>query len=82
LKYSIIEPFENALLHLENLALRATPGIRKVLEGNTGGDPPLGISFGRIVDIMAFEANPPAKFRFLWHNPIHCILFFVFRIKR
>jgi hypothetical protein len=54
LNHSFIEPFEDALFDLEDIALRATPVIRKILEWNTGRDPALGVSFGRIVDIMTF----------------------------
>ena len=57
---SVIEPFEHALFYLQDLAFRATPGIRKILEGDTGRYPPFGVTFCRIIDIVAFKANPPA----------------------
>jgi hypothetical protein len=54
LNHSFIESFEDALFDLEDIALRATPGIREILKWNTRWDPALRVSFGRIIDIMAF----------------------------
>ena len=59
---SIIEAFKNSFFKFQNITFRAAPGIRQILKCDTRHNPPFRISFCRIINIMAFKADPAYKF--------------------
>jgi hypothetical protein len=62
-------PFhEQSLLHLQDLAFRARPVVRKILEWGARGNTVFGISFFGIVDVGAFETLPAGVTFFLFFD--------------
>jgi hypothetical protein len=59
-----IQPFEYTFFYLEDLTLRAAPRVGKFFKGSAGGNPCFGITFFRIIDIVAFKTDPSVRFNF------------------
>lgn len=60
--WDLLRPFdvflENSLLHFQDFALGATPGVREVLKRRPGGDILCLVSLHRIIYVMALETDP------------------------
>ena len=73
----VIEPFKHAFLAFENLAFRAAPRVRQILEQHSRGDPLCFIAFCRIVDIVAFKTYPAGGFYCLLCHLVTSSFFFI-----
>jgi len=49
--------FEHTFFYLEDFTFRTAPGVGKFLKGCAGRNSPFGISFFRIIDIVAFKTD-------------------------
>ncbi len=56
---SILKALEDTLLAFQDLALGTAPVIRHFFPGGPGRNPVLGVSLGRVIDVMAFKTDPP-----------------------
>ncbi len=57
-----IQSFKNTFFYLEDFTFRTAPCIGEFLKGGAGRNPCFGISFFRIIDIVAFETDPLMTF--------------------
>ena len=74
--FSILYPLEDSFFCLKNFALRAVPGIGYIFPYGSNGNSVSGIPFYRIIDVVAFQANPPFTFTNLCHtSSTPCIVF-------
>jgi len=58
-----VQLFEHPFFYLENFTFRTTPCVGEFLKGGAGRNPCFGISFFRIIDIVAFETDPSMAFK-------------------
>ncbi len=73
------ESFEYSLFYLEDFTFRAAPGVRKILKRGAGRNPRFGISFFRIIDIVAFKTDPSMHVYSINHF-VHHLLDFLGKI--